>query len=99
MKTPTVTFNLRLARLVLLLLALLSIALVGIFPVLAEAPIALLVAGAATVLGALPGPVVLIAVLGLGWHVNRRFPPAAAPAAAGPVAKRRKPKRPAPRST
>ncbi|MFC7973911.1 hypothetical protein ACFUT3_01425 [Streptomyces cinereoruber] len=74
MKT-TITFRPNVARIVLLAVLVLWLLATGLWPA-AAAPIALAVEGGATLLGLVPGPVLLAAVLALGWHLNRRFPPA-----------------------
>ncbi|MGW3376163.1 hypothetical protein [Streptomyces hydrogenans] len=68
--------------------------LTGLAPA-AAAPVSLIVQGGATILGKIPGPALLALVLALGWTLNRKYPPAAMPAATAPAPKRTKPKRPA----
>lgn len=74
MKT-TVTFRPNAARIALLAVLALWLLATGVWPA-AAAPLALAVEGGATILGLIPGPLLLAAVLALGWHLNRRFPPA-----------------------
>lgn len=64
------------SKLVLLAVLALLLILAGVWPPLVETPIALMVTGAAAALGAIPGPVLLLAVLAIGWHLNRSHPPA-----------------------